>query len=453
MVREIHYELWSGQNVNNKENKEINKSIQTGINYGNIKETPFGCSMTTSPLKQEIIITNPFFQLIRDKHERLYDNVCRNGWYICVPHSSSIEDGDFTDEFIKTHVLKNSPHFKGEYISQNGRSVTIEKGVISTKAGFNSPREVVILSEELFYRDDSKFIVYCISSPLIPITPKSAPSFSFGLRGFKGKMKCAFSISRSQRRATVRKTMNEFEYRSKEEWKEVLQTRLNEHSYRQLRKKMEAFAKDFEKSYVMLKGSTSCTSQRIKEHRDNTLQEFVWQTKQKHRSGASARTNKQNEQEKEEEDDDKESKRKEFKNANQNEEVVLAFDCLQMDLLEDSIFRQLSVHLEAEESQLHAKIIRLKGTCGISSCIDRSVSSASFLVHKKERANGRFVCDDFSAAINHLKSIHSFKTPLRKLGCLKTTVQLIQDTIVLQRYPSFQNMFCIFHLFVYLLNK
>ena len=124
----------------------------------------------TSSLKTESVSRNPFFKVLRQTYNELYSLAAKRGWKICVPHSTTISGATLNEHFFKSHILQSSPYFKEEYVTLNGQCVIYKNGIISTKTGFDLPRKVYVLSEELFYTEDFKsFTVYSISSPLIGI--------------------------------------------------------------------------------------------------------------------------------------------------------------------------------------------------------------------------------------------------------------------------------------------
>ena len=84
-----------------------------------------------------------------------------------------------TETQTETHILQESPFFKGDYCTANKKTVEIERNIITTKTGienyvfilpstgFSEPREVRILFEELFYNKQYKpFRVICVECPL-----------------------------------------------------------------------------------------------------------------------------------------------------------------------------------------------------------------------------------------------------------------------------------------------
>ncbi|ETO16813.1 hypothetical protein RFI_20526, partial [Reticulomyxa filosa] len=306
--------------------------------------------MSTSTLKAEPVATNHFFKLLRDQYQDLYKLVSQNGWRVCVPHSSSIGDTPLTEQFLKSHIMQNSPFFKDEFITSNRQKVTIREGVVSTKSGFETPSTAKILSEELFYTNDSKFVVYCISNPLVVIAGsddlKSRPSSS-GSGGSGGpdtggnnnggaqSRSLFFGVSRGAMSETgprmyqwKSKETTAVEYRSVEQWKQVLKTELSQHEYQQMRVWLDDFVTTFTKSHVMFKGYTSWTSQKIKEYRDKAVQSKLLNIPK-------------------------------FRNhltyAQQNE-LSMAFDCLLHSRVYSFIFQQLIIHMKTEDELLSRKI-------------------------------------------------------------------------------------------------
>lgn len=114
---------------------------------------------------QEDINASPFFKAL--KRSKLYANVERNCWLVCVPQLSSITGLKITQDILDVHVLQPSPYFQGEYITANNKTVTVEDGSITIASDLREHRTAKILFEESFYTKDSKsFRVLCIDSPL-----------------------------------------------------------------------------------------------------------------------------------------------------------------------------------------------------------------------------------------------------------------------------------------------
>jgi len=123
-------------------------------------------------LKAEPVSKNHFFQVLQQTYKELYTLAAKRGWKICVPHSSTVSGATLNEHFFKSHILQSSPYFKEEYVTLNGQCVIYKNGVISTKTGFDSPRKVYVLGEELFYTESFKsFTVYSISAPLVGVQP------------------------------------------------------------------------------------------------------------------------------------------------------------------------------------------------------------------------------------------------------------------------------------------
>eukprot|EP01113_Clastostelium_recurvatum_P044360 TRINITY_DN7481_c0_g1_i6.p1 TRINITY_DN7481_c0_g1~~TRINITY_DN7481_c0_g1_i6.p1 ORF type:complete len:605 (-),score=135.72 TRINITY_DN7481_c0_g1_i6:14-1795(-) len=123
----------------------------------------------------EDLSTNVLFRTLKQKYPRLHQNVekCTQGWFVLVPQRNSIDVSSLTQEAIEAHVVQPSPYFQGEYVTANGRALSIEKGVVSTGEGFSTGASATILFEELFYnRDYKSFRVVCISAPLVGASPR-----------------------------------------------------------------------------------------------------------------------------------------------------------------------------------------------------------------------------------------------------------------------------------------
>ncbi|KAL6046849.1 Ankyrin repeat domain-containing protein 27 [Balamuthia mandrillaris] len=129
--------------------------------------------------EEEDLTANPFFRFLKRKYARYYALVERNCYLLCVPQQVSLRGlNNLDEEFVKTHILKPSPLFKEQYVTLNGKEISLENNSLSTKSGFEDQRTVRILFEEMFYNNQSQsFQVLCLESPLIGPLYTSVTSF------------------------------------------------------------------------------------------------------------------------------------------------------------------------------------------------------------------------------------------------------------------------------------
>jgi len=115
---------------------------------------------------QEDVNNNPLFKAI--KRTKLYLQVEKNCWTVCVPQSSVTTGMKITQDTIESHILQPSPYFQGEYITLNQKTVNIEDNNIKISDDYGETRKAKILFEEVFYnKDDRSFKVLCLNIPLV----------------------------------------------------------------------------------------------------------------------------------------------------------------------------------------------------------------------------------------------------------------------------------------------
>ncbi|CAG8478801.1 11062_t:CDS:2 [Ambispora leptoticha] len=113
--------------------------------------------------EDEDLDENIFYTTLRRDYPKVFHRVS----VVCVPHSRSITGLKMTRAFIETHSLTPSPYFQGQFLSVNGKVVSIERNVIKAISGFKEERTVRILGEELVYSENYKSIqVLILEKPL-----------------------------------------------------------------------------------------------------------------------------------------------------------------------------------------------------------------------------------------------------------------------------------------------
>jgi len=182
---------------------------------------------------REEIPQNQFFLILKNLNQGLYKEAGDNQYTICVPQGSSLGAVQMNEDFCKMHILVSSPYFKSEYTNLLGQCVELRDRQLHTKTGFDEPRVVDILFEELFYNDQyESFGVLCISAPL------------------SGRIAPPAKSSRSTRRHTC------VGLRSESEWLEILRKHFGHNASAQIIRRLEKFSHEFNKSYVLVKGFT-----------------------------------------------------------------------------------------------------------------------------------------------------------------------------------------------------
>ena len=191
--------------------------------------------MSHSGLKAESISKNPFFQILRQTYTELYSLAAKRGWKILVPHSSKLNGATLNEYFFKSHILQSSPYFKEEFVTLNGQCIIYKNGKISTKTGFDSPRQVNVLGEELFYDDNfNAFSVYCIESPLIRLYPHGNIDY----------------LQKHEHQKNGNKKRKEhilFENRTYKQWIKCLAQQLPPNIYKKILEECQIFTNQFQK--------------------------------------------------------------------------------------------------------------------------------------------------------------------------------------------------------------
>lgn len=68
---------------------------------------------------------NPFLQTLQSKFSELYDAASSNKYLILVPAKDSLGLAKLDQPFMETHILKESPYFKQEYVTLNGKTLLL----------------------------------------------------------------------------------------------------------------------------------------------------------------------------------------------------------------------------------------------------------------------------------------------------------------------------------------
>ncbi|KAL0098000.1 hypothetical protein J3Q64DRAFT_1631497 [Phycomyces blakesleeanus] len=117
---------------------------------------------TQYPLEPEELEDNCFYQYIRSHFNQIF----AHSTVVCVPHSRSLEGLVLTKDFIESHSFIASPYYQGQYQATNGKVISIEHIIISTMGGFREKRTVHVTAEELVYISNKKIRVFMIERPL-----------------------------------------------------------------------------------------------------------------------------------------------------------------------------------------------------------------------------------------------------------------------------------------------
>lgn len=117
----------------------------------------------------ENINKNPFFMEINKNHSDIIEKCSKENWIICIPRIGAIEENKITIDTIFDNILIPNPDNK--YCTLNKKHVKIENHRINVESEGMFENSVEILFEETFYiGGHSKYIIWCIDSPLFSDT-------------------------------------------------------------------------------------------------------------------------------------------------------------------------------------------------------------------------------------------------------------------------------------------
>ncbi|ORZ24640.1 hypothetical protein BCR42DRAFT_317472 [Absidia repens] len=114
------------------------------------------------PLVPEELEDNSFYVYLRSH----FNTIFTRSAVVCIPHSRSLEGLVLTKDFIETHCYNASPYYQGQYQAANGKVISVEQPLISTVSGFKEQRTIHIMSEEWVYIGNKKIRVYMTQRPL-----------------------------------------------------------------------------------------------------------------------------------------------------------------------------------------------------------------------------------------------------------------------------------------------
>lgn len=129
-----------------------------------------------------------------------------SSYIICVPQNASLQYVVIFDRsFMNTHILR--PYSGDDFITMNGRCVSIHGRNVLTKTGFLEPRQARILMEELHYNAQNKsFRILLLDIPLegqyppqckagaVPVCMLCALLFRFSFISLMSTLLCAFLV-------------------------------------------------------------------------------------------------------------------------------------------------------------------------------------------------------------------------------------------------------------------
>ncbi|XP_029648556.2 putative uncharacterized protein DDB_G0284213 isoform X2 [Octopus sinensis] len=113
---------------------------------------------------------NPVYQALQTNFLSQFEEAQEKCYVICIPQSSSLTGVNINSKFIKSHLLKPSPFFKGQYYTScsKGKIVYLEKNELYLEGFFGGSR-TKILNEEIGYNKIYKpYKILVLDKPLDP---------------------------------------------------------------------------------------------------------------------------------------------------------------------------------------------------------------------------------------------------------------------------------------------
>ncbi|KAI8338739.1 hypothetical protein BC941DRAFT_350996 [Chlamydoabsidia padenii] len=126
------------------------------------RSRPASITLSTPPLGPEEVDENSCYLYIRSH----FNTIFIRSTVVCIPHSRSLEGLVLTKDFVETHCYNRSPYYQGQYQAANGKVISIEHRLISTVSGFKEQRTVHVMCEEWVYIGNNKVLVLIIQRPL-----------------------------------------------------------------------------------------------------------------------------------------------------------------------------------------------------------------------------------------------------------------------------------------------
>jgi len=117
-------------------------------------------------MADEDLNTNPIFAAFLSSS--LYSLAASNQLIVAVPFRGSLSTTKISRDLLESHVLKQSPYYRDEYLTINNKSVSYNSSTLVCKSGWSIiDRAVTIIAQELYYDEEyNSFPVLRISTPL-----------------------------------------------------------------------------------------------------------------------------------------------------------------------------------------------------------------------------------------------------------------------------------------------
>jgi hypothetical protein len=113
----------------------------------------------------ELLSNNRLFDYFL--HSSYYSLASSHNYILCVPANQSLKVLKLSNDILLTHILTQSPYYKGEYITLNQKIIELSNNKLICKQNFPRPRVVSLLSEELYYDENfNSFKLFKINFPL-----------------------------------------------------------------------------------------------------------------------------------------------------------------------------------------------------------------------------------------------------------------------------------------------
>ncbi|KAI8981881.1 hypothetical protein BDF20DRAFT_912109 [Mycotypha africana] len=157
---------------------------------------------------------------------------------ICIPHTKSIQGLVLTKDIIESHCFLPSPYFCGQYMAtkQRHKNIALDYPLITTLGGYQKEKMVHVLAEETVSYKHKKIKLYLIDQLLEGETPKYHP-----LQHYKPTITIP----------PIRNSKNDLEFLN-----------IFPQNFEAIHE-LQLVAQEFTDSYVYVKGYNKCTVERI----------------------------------------------------------------------------------------------------------------------------------------------------------------------------------------------
>lgn len=318
---------------------------------------------------------NSFFSYFLKNASDISSRAAKEGYLVLVPTNESIRKTKITKDFVNCHVLRQSPYFKEEFITLDGKIVDVREKVVICKSGFSHNRVISVMFEELYYDDNlDSYKILRITFPLIGKVPEN----------YYKEVEQLNAINAIP-----------LESRSLRDHENAIERILDDSQvYTIINAQIESFVTQFNSSYVMVKGFIESTGTKIRDQCTRIQADAVERCKlYAKREGDKAKCSSR------------------WPSSAQKQQLDTAIECCVMAGVHKKIFTGLCELNTKEDSKLMAMMKKIQDI----SMVDLGVRE-------------ELVCD-MDDAIIKFNGLNAAITPVQKLAVLQETTRLITKAI------------------------